>query len=472
VAAYGRALDIAPDRPHVHSGLIFVLDLTRGADLEERRRWNARFGRPTRQAAASYPNSPDPDRRLRVGYVSADFCHHSVASAMLPILRSHDHTDIDVVCYSSVTKPDATTDQFRALADVWHDTADLSDDDLGALIKADGIDLLIDLSGHSRGNRLAVFAREPAPVQITAWGYAAGTGLSAMDYFLADPIIVPVEAHARYAEEIVDLPSLLCYEASPAAPPVSPLPALSRRHLTFGAFNRLPKITAEAVATWGRVLAALPSARLLIKSGGLEREAPRAWLLAGIEAGGGRPDQVLFQGGTPHAEHLAAHAEIDLMLDTFPQGGGITTLDSLLMGVPVVTLLGERVPGRTSASFLTTVGLADLVTPTLDQYVAVAVRMAGDLDRLAHERATLRERLLASPIGDAQRYTRVVEETYRSLWRRWCARRQESGVRRQASGGGPSQQDHHWGAVNHEPRRHTARYQEQKSGKDASEVTG
>ena len=173
-------------------------------------------------------------------------------------------------------------------------------------------------------------------------------------------------------------------------------------------------------ATAIHVPTAVPTAHLLVKSGGLENAATREWLLRGIVGHGVEPERVAFLGSSPHPEHLATHGEIDLMLDTFPQGGGITTLDSLLMGVPVVTLLGERVPGRTSASFLTTLDMADFVAPTIDEYVAIAVRAAGDLDRLAHERATLRERLFASPIGDARRYTQDVEETYRSLWRRWC----------------------------------------------------
>jgi protein O-GlcNAc transferase len=419
-AAFRRCLALDPDRPAAHSGLIVVLDLLEGAEEEarqERRRWNARFGHPS--PPAPHSNSPDPERRLRVGYVSADFRHHSAAYAVLPVLRSHDRARIRVVCYSGVTAPDGITDEIRALADIWHDTADLSDDELEALIREDRIDVLVDLSGHSGGNRLAVFAREPAPVQVTAWGYAAGTGLDAMHYFLADPVTVPPEARAIYAEEVVDLPSVIAYTPPLIVPALVPLPALERGSVTFGAFNRLPKVSDEAVAAWGRVLAALPTSRLHIKSGGTEGASVQEWLLRGLAAHGVGPERVTFQGSTPHPDHLAAHNEVDLMLDTFPQSGGITSLDALLMGVPVVTLLGQRVPGRVSASFLTTLGLPDLITRTSAEYVEVAVRAASDLDRLAQERATLRDRLLASPIGDAGVYTRAVEDVYRTLWRRW-----------------------------------------------------
>jgi predicted O-linked N-acetylglucosamine transferase (SPINDLY family) len=339
-----------------------------------------------------------------------------------------------VVCYSGVTNPDHVTAEIRACADRWHDVADLSDDDLAAQIGADEIDILVDLSGHSGGNRLPVFAREPAPVQVTAWGYGAGTGLDAMHYFLADPIAIPPEHRATYAEQIVDLPSALCYEPPAHTPAVAPLPASQHGYVTFGAFNRLPKITARTLETWARVLMCVPSARLVIKCVGADLAPERDRLLATLAAHGVHPDRVTIFGKTSQPDHLAAHGEVDLMLDTFPQSGGITTLDALVMGVPVVTLLGRRITGRASASFLTTLGLADLIAHTPDEYVEIATRFAGDLDRLVQERATLRERLLTSPLGDAARYTRAVEAAYREIWRRWCAGRGPQRAERGTSG--------------------------------------
>jgi protein O-GlcNAc transferase len=203
---------------------------------------------------------------------------------------------------------------------------------------------------------------------------------------------------------------------------VTALPATTRGHVTFGAFNRLPKISDEAVRTWGRVLAAVPTARLLLKCPGADQEPTRAQLLARLDAAGISAERVTLLGSTPHPDHLAAHADIDIMLDTFPQSGGITTLDALLMGVPVVTLLGQRAPGRVSASLLTTLGLSDLVAETPDGYVAIASRLAADRDRLTHQRSTLRQRLLASPLADARQYAQAVDAAYRELWQRWCAR--------------------------------------------------
>jgi predicted O-linked N-acetylglucosamine transferase (SPINDLY family) len=422
-AAFRASLALDPDRSMTHSFLIVVLDLQEAAEAEagqERHRWNARFGRRVAGQQIAHPHSRDRDRPLRVGYVSADFRHHSAAYAILPILRAHDKARVTVVCYSGVTVPDHVTAQLRAFSDVWHDVACLSDDALAAQIRADQIDILVDLSGHSGGNRLPVFAQAPAPVQVTAWGYAASTGLDTVQYFLADPIVVPPDALAGYSEEVVSLPSVLCYEPPQYAPAVSALPASERGHVTFGAFNRLPKISERALATWAGVLAAVPTSRLTIKCAGADTPPGRDWLLKHLAAQGVEPERVTLLGSTPHPDHLAAHGEIDLMLNTFPQNGGITTLDSLLMGVPVVTLLGERVPGRTSASILTTLGRPDLIARTPEEYVAVAAGWAGDLDRLTRERATLRQRLLASPFGNVRTYTRLVEEAYRVLWGRWC----------------------------------------------------
>jgi protein O-GlcNAc transferase len=421
VAAYRQSLSLAPDRPAVHSGLIFALDLLEGAEaegLDERKHWNARFGRPCH--VASHTNDPDPDRPLRVGYVSADFLGHSARFITLPIVQSHDPARVTTVCYSGVTAPDAITAQFQAAAGLWRDVARLSDDELEALIRADGIDVLVDLSGHSAGNRLPVFARRPAPVQVTAWGYATGTGLDAMDYFLADPIVVPPEARRTYTEDVIDLPNVVCYAPPQDVPPVAPAPVTARGYITFGAFNRLAKVSAGSVEAWARALQAVPDARLIVKTGSQDSYEARHRLHDDLVALGVARERVEVRGGTSQLEHLAAHADIDLMLDTFPHVGGITTLEAFLMGVPTVTLLGERVAGRLTASFLATLGLDGFVARTLDEYVAIAAGLAGRSEWLASQRPTFRDRLLTSVIGDARRYTAAVEDVFHALWRRWC----------------------------------------------------
>ena len=426
-AAFRKCLALDPTRAAIHSAIIFALDLREGADTaarHERMLWNARFGGQRtgpHHVHPNRPNTPDSARPLRVGYVSADFRHHSAGFLALPIVRAHDRSKVTVICYSGVRKPDQVTARFQALADVWHEVYDLSDDALDALIRVDEIDVLVDLSGHSAGNRLTVFAREPAPVQVTAWGYATGTGLDTMHYFLADPIVVPAASRASYFEEVVNLPSVLCYEPPDAAPPVVPPPVLARGHVTFGAFNRMEKVSAGVRDAWAQVLLRVPDARLIVKTGRMSTDDACQQLVAELVARGVARDRIELRGNTTHHGHLATHGDIDILLDTFPHGGGVTSVEALLMGVPVVTLLGDRVAGRLAASFLTILGLDDLVAASPEAYVAIAARLAADRDRLAHERATLRTRLLASPLADADRYTRAVEAAYCEMWQRWCA---------------------------------------------------
>ena len=424
-AAYRRSLALDPASTIAHSGLIFSLDLTHGAAEEaraERRRWNERFGQAWRQRPLAHANNRDPERPLRVGYVSADFYHHSAATVFMPILRAHDKSQVRVYCYSGATVSDSITAEARALADAWHDVAHLSDDQLDALIRPDQIHVLVDLSGHSPGNRLPVFAREPAPVQVTAWGYATGTGLDAIDGFLIDRVIVPPEEDGLYAERIVALPGPICFEPPAELPPVTPLPASTRGYVTFGAFNRLPKVSERTRDTWAAVLASVPGSRLLVKTGAQDSDGARQQLLDDLVARGIARERITLRGHSSRLEHLAAHGEVDLMLDTFPHTGGVTTVEALLMGVPVVTLFGEGVAGRLSASFLTALGLTDLVAKSTDEYVEIARQLAGRPDWLADQRTTLRGRLLASPAGDTRAYTRAVEAAYRDLWRNWCTR--------------------------------------------------
>jgi len=422
LAALRRCLELDPTCDRIHTGLIFALDLQEGqaeAAWDARMAWNASIRERTTSLRLPHTNNRDRHRPLRIGYVSADFRQHSAGLLALPVLRSHDRTQVRVYCYSGVTRPDYLTERFKAYADVWHDTARMSDDDLDALIRQDEIDVLMDLSGHTEGNRLPVFAREPAPVQATAWGYATGTGLDTMHYFLADAVVAPPESYRWYAEEVVNLPSLICYE-SPADPsPVAPPPCLTRGYITFGAFNRQEKVTENVRATWARLMLMVPDARLLVKTGGKSEQA-RQRLFEDLVARGVARERIELRGHTSPSEHQAAHNDIDIFLDTFPHGGGVTSIESLLMGVPVVTLLGERVAGRLAASFLTTLGLTDLIADNEDEYLQIAVRLAADRERLVRERETLRERILASPIANADLYTRALEATYRDLWQRWC----------------------------------------------------
>jgi len=427
VARYRQLLSLDPSHAEAHSNLIFALDFdpraTAAQAFAERRQWNARHAVPLAGERRPHANDPAPDRPLRVGYVSADFREHSAATIFGPVVLSHDRERVTVVCYSGVVREDQVTARFREAAALWRSTVRLADAAMAELIREDRIDILVDLSGYSSGHRLKVFAMRPAPVQVTAWGHALGTGLDAMGYFFADRVTVPSEARQYFSEEIVELPAFVTYEPPAPSPDVGPLPALASRTVTFGSFNRPQKLTDEVLALWGRILIALPESRLLLKFHSLDQEPAQRRIRDALVGAGIAAARIHFRGGAPRSEHVAAHAEVDLALDPFPHGSGVTALDGLWMGVPMVTLCGERIPSRLGASFLTTLGLAEFITATPEEYVTRAVEHATDLERLARVRATLRARMQGSPLVDHRAYCRAVEEAYRVMWARWCGER-------------------------------------------------
>ena len=356
-----------------------------------------------------------------MGYVSADFRRHSAYYAFSPVILRHDRNALEVVCYSGVKLEDDATARLRQAAHEWRSTLGVSDEALADQIRRDRIDILVDLSGHSAGNRLLVFARKPAPVQVTAWGHATGTGLETIDYFLADPVMVPQEERSLFAEEVIDLSCVLCYEPPDYLPEVSPLPALGARPFTFGCINRIEKISDRVIGLWGRILAELPEAQLLLKDRVCDDARVRQQLLQRLAAAGIAAERVRILGHSRHPEHLKIFHEVDLGLDPFPHGGGISTTEALWMGVPVVTLSGSTVASRLSASILTALGMQDWIARSDEEYVRIAVQAARDLPGLARLRGELRPRLAASMVGDVQRYTRSVEAAFRAMWRRWCA---------------------------------------------------
>jgi len=423
LAAYERALAARPDFSRCRSNHLFTCNyLTHMAPatlLEAHRRW-------ARQHASHLPaRAPAPAKRradrLHVGYVSADFCRHSVAYFIAALIAGHDPERFRVSCYSNVERPDDMTARIRAGADAWRDTAHLDDQALAERVRADGVHILVDLSGHTTGNRLLCFARRPAPVQVSYLGYPNTTGLEQMDYRLTDAVADPVgEADALHSESLLRLATgFLCYAGSTDAPPVAPTPALANGHVTFASFNNVAKVNEQVVTAWARILQGVPGARLLLKSRQLDDAGARRRLLDLFSGHGIDEQRLQLEGGVlGRNEHLAAYAQVDLALDPFPYNGTTTTCEALWMGVPVIALAGQVHRGRVGASILHHAGLDELLAEDVDAYVDKALALAGDLDALGALRGGLRERMGASPLMDAEASTRDLEQAYEEMWRR------------------------------------------------------
>jgi predicted O-linked N-acetylglucosamine transferase (SPINDLY family) len=423
IACFRRALALRPDHGIAHSNLLMNIqydpDSTPETLLAESLEWERRQLAGIR-AADSHPNEPDPERRIRIGYVSGDFRRHPVGYFLDGVLANHDPARVEVFCYANQSFGDDLTDRLRNNAHCWRDIHGNPDDRVANLIREDGVDILVDLSGHTARNLLAVFGRKPAPVQATWAGYVGTTGLSAMDYLISDDRETPRGSDGWYREKIVRLPDCyVCYTPPDYAPPVAPLPARNNGFVTFGCFNNLAKLNSRVVEVWTRLLLEIPDARLLLVTKALGDAATRErfrepFIRSGVA------DRVTFHGMIPHPQLLARYGDVDIALDPFPYSGGLTTLESLWMGVPVITLGGDRFASRHSLSHLTAAGLTELIAASGDSYISTAASLAGDTARLESLRFGLRERMATSPLCDSPRFTRNLEAAYRSMWRGWC----------------------------------------------------
>jgi len=376
-----------------------------------------------RMQSGDFANSREQDRPLRIGYVSPDFRQHPVASFFLPLLEAHDRTRVDVGCYSTVARPDAMTDRIRAAADRWIDASGMDDETLAGRIVADRIDILVDLAGHTSGNRLPVFARRAAPVQVTWLGYPGITGLATMDYRLTDAVADPPgeETDATGPERLLRLPGgFLCY--SPPVDVAVNKPPLGGRPVVFGSFNNFAKVNEAVLDCWADILKLCPSAELMLKARSLNDPGTRKRCADAFGARGVDPGRIRLRGTVPGlADHFAAYNQIDIALDTFPYNGTTTTFDALWMGTPVVALRGDRHAARVGASILTHLGLPDLIAEDRRGYIEIAAALAGDQGRCGDYAARLRDGLRASPLLDSTRFARSIEKTYRDMWNYWCA---------------------------------------------------
>jgi predicted O-linked N-acetylglucosamine transferase (SPINDLY family) len=424
-----RALAIRPDYGDAIRGKIFLQDYRAEADFalqqSVRRDWWDLIGSKLPQR--TLPKRPlDPEKRIVVGYVAAEFRQHSAGLTLLPVLRNHDHARFEIICYYSWPGADEYTAMFKSMADVWVDAWQLSDDELADRIQADNVDILIDVSGHTTGNRLQVFARKPAPIQATGFGHATGTGMQTMDYVLADPVFIPPSVRHLFPEKIHDLPCLITIEPVSDLQP-SELPMLRNGYVTFGVFNRIYKISDDAIRVWSRVMRELPGSKIILKHSLLDDPLLRDSLIARFLAQGVIEENITCLGTTSRDDHLAAFARVDISLDTFPQNGGISTWESLYKGVPVVAKLGIGASSRAGGSIVAAVGLSDWVAEDDEGYIEIARKFATQPEHLAKLRVDLPAQIAASPAGNVETYTRELEAGYRKFWRDYCAAASESG---------------------------------------------
>jgi predicted O-linked N-acetylglucosamine transferase (SPINDLY family) len=424
IEALRTILDREPDNKGARTSLLFYLShICDDGELllREHREWAERHvvSAPPR----SHSNDPDPDRVLRVGYVSGDLKAHPVAFFFEPILANHDPSRVHVICYSGVSKPDGYTDRLRKLAHDWRDIHVMGDEELVALVERDRVDILVDLSGHTGGNRLTAFALRPAPVLMTYIGYANTTGLSEIHYRITDSIADPEGSDRYYTEQLLRLSGGFCCYVPPRDAPdvwLSP-PAAARGYVTFGSLNKPQRLTDDVVALWARVLRAVPRSRLFIGRAELQGDVAETLARRFVQHGI-RRERVEVNATTVGAQsHLSLYSRFDIALDTFPWSGHTTSCEALWMGVPVVTLYGKSHAGRMVASVLHQIGLESLVARTPDEYVRVAQTLARDVGALAEMRRTMRDRMLSSPLCDGKAFTVSLEQAYREVWKRWCA---------------------------------------------------
>lgn len=422
IVCYRRALLLDPNYAAAHSNLLFCLNYHPWMFAEEifaeYRRWDERHARKWAPALVNHDNLPGPERRLRVGYVSPDFRRHSARHFIEPLLAHHDKEQVEVFAYAEVMVEDEHSARFRDQVDHWLNTVGMIDSMLTERIASDRIDILVDLAGHTNGNRLLVFARKPAPIQVSALGYGYTTGLSAIDYFLTDTVCAPPDCEHLFAEKLVRLPVFATYQAAPEMGESGALPVLSRGSINFGSFTRSVRVNARVVSAWAAILRGVPGSRLVINSLSYGDPGMRHELVAQFAPHGIAADRLTIGYDTPPWDALR---QIDITLDCFPHNSGTTLFESLYLGVPFITLAGRPSVGRIGAAILNALGHPEWIATSEQEYVAKAITLAERPERLATLRAGLRGKMQASRLMQGETYAHSVEDAYRAMWRRWCA---------------------------------------------------
>ena len=422
---YDIAIKQKPDFAAAHSNRLFALNNQHQENKDflfhQHLAWDHQHGSGKVSPADGYPFIRDSIEKIHIGYVSPDFREHSVACFIEPILKAHDRNRFSVTCYSDVPYPDEVTSRLKRLGWEWRDTSGIHDDALFDQIQADGIQVLVDLAGHTAGNRLTLFARKPAPVQVSYIGYPNTTGLRAMDYRITDPVADPPGwTDHLHTEKLIRVPEgFLCYQPLPDVPEVSDLPAIINSGITFASFNNRAKITDQVIHVWSDILNLIPGARLILKSMALGDIKTRLMLAKQFEDCRVDIGRIEMQGFVTRNNHLGMYRHVDVALDTFPYNGTTTTCEALWMGVPVISLQGEAHVGRVGASLLTRVGMDAFIAGSVDEYIQKAVFWSRNLAMLRSIRQSMRENMRASPLMDAGSLARSLERVYETIWADW-----------------------------------------------------
>jgi predicted O-linked N-acetylglucosamine transferase (SPINDLY family) len=426
IAHFDQSLAAHPNAPGVASNRVYTLGFHPRFDgpaiLRELRQWNQKFAAPLKPFIKPHPNDRNPNRRLRIGYVSPDFRRHVIGQNLLPLFNHHDHEKGEIFCYASAQNADAMTGQFQAKANAWRSLRGVNDEQAADMIRQDQIDILIDLSLHVAHNRLLIFARKPAPVQATFGGYPGGTGLETMDYRISDQYLDPPEFDSHYVERTIRLPdSFWCYDSVAMGvaerEAVSPLPAQRNGYITFGCLNNFCKVHPGVLDLWAKVMMAVPDSHLLLMA---PHGHARDWVEDRFKKNGVDSSRLQFVDRQEHVAYFDLYEEIDIGLDTFPYNGHTTSLDAMWMGVPVVTLVGSTVVGRAGWSQLSNLKLRKLAVQTPEKFVQIASELTKDLSRLADLRGGLRKRMQQSPLTDGAKFAANIEAAYRQMWQQWC----------------------------------------------------